>query len=127
VQINLNKLCHFEIPRLTPSNNVLLRMHHMDRAKLNNTWHWEVKAAINDFEHSRGEIPVSGKDKRGVKIVSYRKQKMDTDNFYGGLKPILDALVCHYLIWDDGPKFIELKAEIRIDLDNPRTVIEISI
>ena len=127
MQINLDKICWFTIPRLTPSNNELLRMHHMERAKLNNTWFWEIKAAANAFEHNRDVIPrCAAPVKRGVRIVSYRKQKMDADNFFGGLKPLIDALVSVRLIWDDSPDLLELKAEIQLDMDNQRTHIELS-
>lgn len=125
---SLNRLCRFTIPRLTLSNNELLRMHFIVRKDLNATWWWEIKAAINKFEHNRTEISRStGPVKRGVLIVSYRKKKLDDDNFFGGLKPLLDSLVAHKLIWDDNPEVLELRAEIQIDTKDQRTVVEISL
>ncbi len=128
MQINLNKICHFWIPRVTPSNNVMLRMHHMARHKLNETWIWEIRAAINDWEHEYGEIVVAGWGvKRGVRIVSHRHNQVDEDNLLGGTKPMIDALVHHRLLWNDTPKDMVLSVDQKIDRDNIGTYIEISI
>ena len=128
MQINLNKLCHFWIPRVTPSNNVLLRMHHMERHKLNDTWVWEIRAAINDWEHIHGEIPVAGwYVKRGVGILSRRRNVVDEDNLTGGIKPLLDAIMGNRLIWNDTPDCVSLSVEQKIDRMNPGTYIEISL
>ncbi len=42
-----------------------------------------------------------------------RVRLLDKDNFYGGLKPLLDALKLNRLFWDDSPKWIDLVAEQR--------------
>jgi len=124
----LNKLCYFWIPRVTPSNNVLLRMHHMERAKLNNTWHWEIRAAINDWEHKYRELVMAGYgEKRRVKILSCRRNQLDKDNLLGGTKPLIDALVHHHLIWNDTPGDMELLVDQKIDRNNIGTYIEISL
>jgi len=128
VQINLNKLCYFWIPRVTPSNNIMLRMHHMARHKLNETWLWEIKAAIQDWEHIHREIPIAGwYVKRGVKIISCRHNMVDEDNLTGGIKPLLDAIMGNRLIWNDTPDCVALIVEQKINRKNPGTWIEISI
>lgn len=65
-------------------------------------------------------------DKKKVKIISYRKRKIDPENCTGGFKPLLDALVYNGLILDDSPKYIELETEQKTDTKNPRTEIFIS-
>lgn len=128
MQINLNKLCYFWIPRVTPSNNVMLRMHHMARHKLNETWMWEIRVAINEWEEERGELVMAGWGvKRGLRVESHRHNTVDEDNLLGGLKPLIDALVHHRLLWDDTPKDIELKVDQKINRDNTGTYVEISL
>ena len=112
------------IPRLTPSNNVLLRMHYMARHLLNTIWLWEVTAAAQEAYMI---CPCSiGKYKRAVKVVSYRKRRLDPDNFTGGLKPLIDALKKRYFIYDDHEKYIDLQPEQVVDKDNQRTEVIIS-
>ena len=128
MQINLNSLCRLWIPRVTDSNNVMLRMHHMARHKLNDTWIWEVRSAINDWEHTHGQIPMTGwGKKRRVKIVSHRKNQVDEDNLTGGMKPLIDAMVHHRLLWNDTPKDMELSVDQVLDRDNVGTYIEVSL
>lgn len=106
------------IDRLTPSNNKILRLHWTKRRKLNDYWIWELIVAT-DWRVPRAKE----KEKRKVKIVSYRKRRMDPDNFTGGLKPLIDALVKRQLIWDDHVKYLELETEQRLDKDWQRTEI----
>lgn len=113
---------------MTPSNNILLRMHHTERTKLNNTWYWEIKAAVNDWEHGHGDIamPVFGV-KRGVRILSRRRNVVDEDNLIGGAKPCVDAIMGTRLIWNDTPDCMALLVEQKIDRINPGTYIEVSL
>lgn len=100
----------------------------MARHKLNDTWVWEIQAALNDWEHEHGELTAVGWGvKRGVKIVSRRHNQVDEDNLLGGLKPLIDALVHHRLVWNDTPKDIRLSVDQKIDRNNIGTYIEISI
>lgn len=95
------------IPRITPPNGVLLRMHWTKRRKLRETFGLELMAATD------WRVPkVEEKEKRKVKIVSHRISLIrDDDNFYGGLKPLLDALTGRRIIYDDSRKYIELTLE----------------
>lgn len=100
----------------------------MARHKLNETWMWEIRAAINDWESSHREIVMAGWGvKRKVKIISHRKNQVDRDNLLGGLKPLIDALVNHRILWNDTPKDIELSVDQMLDRDNTGTYIEVSI
>ena len=110
------------IPRITPSLNKLLVMHWRERHKLMTTWNWEVKVAMREtyeeikFDHL----------KRKVKIISYRKKICDPDNFIGGLKPLIDALISNFLLIDDSYKFLVLDPCQKKDPKNKRTEIIIT-
>ena len=115
---------HLVIPRLTPSLNKLIRMHWRERQKLMKTWDWEVKAAMSEtYREIRFEHP-----KRNLRIISYRKRISDEDNFVGGLKPLIDALVLNHLLVDDSNKFmvLEPRPSQERDLKNQRTEIIIT-
>jgi hypothetical protein len=115
---------HLSIPRLTPSNNKLIRMHYMELYNLNKTWLWEITYASAEAGLN---IPIATpKEKRTVNIISYRKRRLDPDNFEGGLKPLIDALKKRNLIYDDHEKYIDLKAYQAIEKDRQRTEITIS-
>lgn len=106
------------IDRLSISSNKLLRMHWRKRWKLNIEWQWEVALAEG------WRIPtVKEKEKRKVKIISYRKRRMDPDRFVGGLSPLIDALKKAQLIWDDHVKYLELETEQRLDKNWQRTEV----
>ena len=47
-------------------------------------------------------------------IISYRKRLLDYDNLVGGCKQLLDACSEEKLIWDDAPKYLDLKVEQHI-------------
>lgn len=110
------------IPRLTPSLNKLLQMHWRERHKLLLSWNWEVMAAMRRvYEEITFDHP-----KRKVKIVSYRKRICDTDNYIGGLKPLVDSLISNHLLVDDSDKFMVLDASQERDLKNQRTEVIIT-
>ena len=115
---------HLIMPRLTPSLNKLIRMHWRERQALNRTWDWEVKAAMREtYQEITFEHP-----KRMVRIISYRKKISDDDNFVGGLKPLIDALVHNHLLVDDSHKFmiLEPRPSQERDLKNQRTEVIIT-
>ena len=79
-------------------------MHWRKRHKLLQTWVWEVKAAMLALqEEIKFDTP-----KRRVKIISYRKRICDDDNFIGGLKFLIDALILNHILVDDSDKFMIL-------------------
>lgn len=111
------------IPRLTPSNNVLLRMHYMKRHQLSKTWLQEVTIAA--VESKLGTLPpfVRKEERRTVIVISYRRRRLDPDNYAAGLQPLLNALKKRGLIWDDHEKYIELRCFQRTERDYPRTEV----
>jgi Holliday junction resolvase RusA-like endonuclease len=81
---------------------------------------WEIRAAgVEPKENAE-------KEKKTVRITSYRGRMLDKDNLYGGVKVCLDALRKLNLIHDDSPKWIELEVIQVSERLNPRTEIEIS-
>ena len=57
-------------------------------------------------------VPLAKHNKRYIiEIISYRKRFLDIDNLYGGVKQLLDAMTDEQFIWDDAPKYIQLKVE----------------
>ena len=108
------------IPVTIPSANQLLRMHYQARKRLMWEFMWEIRAAGIE---SRGN---AGREKRTVRITSYRGRMLDKDNLYGGAKVCLDAIKKMNLIRDDSPKWIELEVIQVSERLNPRTEIEIS-
>lgn len=54
-----------------------------------------------------------------LEIVSYRKRLLDYDNLVGGCKQLLDAMVHENFIWDDAPKYIDLRVKQVLNSDRP--------
>ena len=46
-----------------------------------------------------------------VEIVSWRKRLLDYDNLVGGCKQLIDAMVDEIFIWDDSPKYLNLRVK----------------
>lgn len=110
------------MPRLTPSLNKLIRLHWRERQKLQQAWDWEVKVAMREtYQEITFDHP-----KRNVRIISYRKRISDEDNFVGGLKPLIDALVHNHLLVDDSNKFMTLDPRQERDLKIQRTEVIIT-
>ena len=72
------------------------------------------------------QYKINGMKKRRVEVKAFRSKLLDQDNFYGGLKILLDALVELDLLHDDGPEFLELKAE-QIKVNRIDQKLEITI
>ena len=101
------------------SGNKLLRMHWTKRAKIRDDYYMAIIEQI--------EYPMMAKEiKAKVIILSRRSRLLDKDNLYAGAKPLVDALKKSGLIWDDSPRWINLKVRQVIDAGNPRTEIEIT-
>jgi len=97
-------LCRIKLPIVTMSNNELIRMNRWDRKARKIAYMWELTTTgANDAKY-KAEFG----ERRRVTIISYRKQLLDPDNFAGGLKILLDAMVEMDLICDDSLKYMEL-------------------
>jgi len=112
------------IPAKLPSLNVL-RKHPGGRGRFAST------AWRRAFE--REIPPIVGRALRctvraEVEIVRYlgpRERPYDTDNLYGGCKPLLDALRAHGYIAGDSPDLLTLSVRQAADLAGPRIEVRI--
>jgi hypothetical protein len=99
------------IPKPTPLLNQWQRWHFRKRTRECQEWAWLVKAAMNG---ARLERPPPLKRCR-IHVDRFSTQAPDWDNLYGGLKPVLDALVVMTkrnphgigLIEDDNPAVVK--------------------
>ena len=81
--------------------------------------HWAEKKRNKDLckllvrnQMKLRKVELAKPDKRYIiEIISYRKRFLDIDNLYGGVKQLLDAMTDEQFIWDDAPKYIQLKVE----------------
>lgn len=108
-----------------PSNNQLLRKHWAIRSRELKGVAMMIIAAIAE---TGSAVPPDGwtADRPMRMIVRcYRKRQLDTDNAFGGLKQLVDAVKRLRLIHDDSPAWLDLWCDQRIDLKNPRTEIEL--
>jgi len=113
------------IKTLTPSLNPLLRMNRFKRIKLKESFAWEVFAELRE-QNPDYEV-IATPHKMRMNIISYRKSFLDKDNFYGGLKPLVDAIKELRLIYDDSEEFLNLEAEQRIEKKKKNNRTEIII
>lgn len=74
------------IEEVTPSGNVVKRMHWSVYSKLMERWWWLVRQAPGFTE-----IPTAY-CKRRLIIVRHGVRALDRDNLYGGVKPLVDIL-----------------------------------
>jgi hypothetical protein len=95
----------------TPSNNSIREMHHHDYRRVRQLWCQRVFAALG------GRKPKEPIEQAFVVVIrECHGDGLDWDNVYGGLKPLLDCLVCPSdknpsglgLIRDDNPKNMPL-------------------
>ncbi|GJI97018.1 hypothetical protein RugamoR57_37360 [Duganella caerulea] len=94
------------LPDATPSNNVIKQLHYRVYKKLREQWRAWV------LEQLGGVLPAVPLELSDMEIERHSAGLLDWDNVYGGLKPLLDCLVCASdrnpdglgLIRDDNPK-----------------------
>ena len=107
-----------DIPRGPNSRNGLFRMHWRARKQYCESWHWQIVAALG------GNVPMCGELKSTVWIHQVRRRMLDTDNLYASCKPLLDSLQKTGVIFDDSPKWCDLR--VTQEVGKPvRTLIEV--
>ncbi len=95
----------FTLPRVTKSLNIWQRMSWRARQREQRDWDWLVRAetaALTAQTHwePRGRIAVS--------IERHGPRRLDTDNLWASVKPLVDALKHCGLIQDDTDTAIDL-------------------
>lgn len=109
-----------EVPFATPSNNVVMRMHHRERSAEHKRYYWLVMADTCKLTTKNIKHCV-------VTVTRHGARGLDWDNFAGGLKFLFDALVKNNIIKDDNPKCItelHLK-QVKCKRDDEKTVVAI--
>ena len=99
-------VCKIILPLVTMTNNELIGLHWATRRKMKTAYMWELTAVGANDPKYKAEMG----ERRRITIFSYRKQLCDPDNFFGGLKILIDAMVEMDLLCDDSPKYMELIA-----------------
>ena len=99
-----------ELPMKILSRNVLDRQHWAVKRKEKQHWCLLVR---NQMRLNKVRF-TEEKEKHSIEIISYRSRKLDYDNLVGGCKQLLDACSEEKLIWDDAPKYLDLKVEQHI-------------
>ena len=87
----------FVIPHPTPSNNALKGINRFKYKAMREDWVMYVKEAY----HLNPQLTQCN-----VIIDRYGSLKMDWDNLYGGVKPLMDALIIAGVIADDNPDVV---------------------
>ena len=98
------------IPQKVESRNVLDRKHWAVKRRNKQIWAVFVRNQMRLKKIRECEIC----EKFELTIISYRKKLLDYDNLVGGVKQLLDACSEEKLIWDDAPKYLNLKVEQHI-------------
>lgn len=98
------------IPQKVESRNVLDRKHWAVKRRSKQIWALFVRNQMRLKKIRECEIG----EKFKLTIISYRKKLLDYDNLVGGVKQLLDACSEEKLIWDDAPKYLNLKVEQHI-------------
>lgn len=101
------------------SLNKLNSMHWSKRSNHSKGWEEAIYYALG------GKVKKSKKKMR-VKVSSYRKRLLDTDNLIGGFKGGRDALKRLGLIVDDSPKWCDFEYEQSVGKSYPITIIELT-
>ena len=95
------------IPMKVESRNVLDRKHWAVKRDSKKIWGLFVRNQMRLKKIREAEVG----EKFTLTIISYRKKLLDYDNLVGGCKQLLDACSEEKLIWDDAPKYLDLKVE----------------
>lgn len=98
----------FEYSSESPSNNTVKEMHFAPYKILREAWAYRTLAMLG------GRRPSKPLEQVGLLIVRFSPSELDWDNAYGGLKPILDGMVCATprnpsglgLFKDDSPSYM---------------------
>ena len=115
------------IPRVPPSLNDLrgkkLKNPH-DYKRLRDGWQSDIfhLAKKADVRALRAHKDLQHRAR--VTITAERKRLLDKDGLYGGIKPVLDALVRLEFIVDDSPEWIDLDVQ-QEKSPNMQTIIRI--
>lgn len=102
-------LVHLKFDAPTPLLNTWQRAHYHEKRRICQEWAWRIRAAL--APDMRPGEPIR---RCTITVHRWSSKRADWDGFYGGLKPVLDALVVptennphgQGLIVDDNPDVV---------------------
>ena len=106
------------LPISIKSRNVLDRLHWSKKSILKKEYALLVRNQMKLKKHY--SLPVQEPTFFTLEIVSYRKRLLDYDNLIGGCKQLIDAMIDEKYIYDDSPKWLDLKVKQVLNKDRPR-------
>lgn len=110
----------FTLPRATPSLNAQNSKSWRARHRDQKDWDWLVRAETARLVMQTRWEPMG---RVGVAITRFGKRRLDRDNLWAGVKPLVDALRHCQLIQDDTDTDIDLTVEQAHGI--PATVVEL--
>lgn len=122
----MRRIATLTIPEAPPSPNVMrrwFRTPHRYR-RLRDEWQLSLLAAASLEERNVLRAAASARTRIHVDIVIEHRQTFDTDNLYGAVKTVLDALRNIGFVFDDSPASLALKVE-QVRAHAPRTVLHL--
>ena len=105
------------LPITIKSRNILDKMHWAVKRKLKQEYALLIRNQMRTKPHYHKLI----KEPKffTLEIVSYRKRYLDFDNLVGGCKQLIDAMIEEQFIWDDSPKWIDLRVKQVLNKERP--------
>lgn len=96
------------------SRNVLDKLHWAVKSRLQKEYMLLIRSHMvkHKIKHAKKN------ERYCLEIISYRKRLLDYDNLVGGCKQLLDALTKEKYIYDDAPKYIDLKISQRLNSES---------
>jgi hypothetical protein len=118
----------FEIPAVSPSLNVRDRSHWAKLRRWKRDTVLLVRSALRRENKYGAPSRVPCLDRLegrvNVQLVRYGWNRIkDKDNYYGGVKELLDVLKDEKLFIDDDEQYIDLQIRQEVDRSNQRTLI----
>ena len=105
------------LPITIKSRNILDRMHWSKKSMLKKEYALLIRNQMKLKKHYSD--PVKEPTFFTLEIVSYRKRYLDFDNLVGGCKQLIDAMIEEQFIWDDSPKWVDLKVKQVLNRERP--------
>ena len=101
------------------SRNVLDRKHWAVKRRCKQIWALLIRNQMRLKKIKECDI----EEKFKLCIISYRKKLLDYDNLVGGCKQLIDACSEEKFIFDDAPKYLDLKVEQHKSKKNKTIII----
>ena len=101
------------IEAVPPSNNIIKKTHWAVYARIRKQFAYLISLRTVMFDFS---YPIKMRVQINIHSKGARARRLDSDNLWGGCKPLIDAMRDVRLIHNDSPKWLDLGVcEIRDD------------